>query len=104
MATTLKTKKVKGRSQNKIYEHRENIYPQGRKEPVATKEFVRQELRAELEPIKRDMKWLMVILASLVGIMIYLHGDTKADIRRVEAKLDTLIQGKATAYRPGSAK
>ena len=80
MPTVLKTKKPKSRSQVKIYEHTENI------EAVATKEFVRQELR----PVHRDIKWLMCILASLVGIMIYLHGDTSKRMDRMEDKMDRM--------------
>ena len=80
MATMLKTKKPKGRSQARIYERAENLYPEERKEPVATKEFVRQELRAELEPINRDIKWLRWVMgggiALLLTVMIYLHSDT----------------------------
>ena len=81
----------KAKSQARIYEHTENI------EPVATKEFVRQELRAELQPIRRDIKWLMGILASLVGIMIYLHSDTSKRMDRIEDELKeikALIQKK----------
>ena len=97
MATTLKTRKPKGKSPARIYEHTENIYSEGYKESVATKEFVRQELKAELGPIKRDIKWVMGILASLVGIMIYLHGDTSKRMDRIEDELKeikTLIQKK----------
>ena len=94
MATMLKTKKPKGRSQARIYDHTENISPEERKEPVATKEFVRQELRAELEPIKGDIKWLRWVMgggfALLLTVMIYLHSDTSKRMDRIEAKMDRM--------------
>ena len=71
MPTTLR--KSKAKSQARIYEHTENI------EQAAAKEFVRQELRAELSPIRRDIKWLMLIVSSLAGLILYLHNDTKGD-------------------------
>ena len=81
MLATLR-KKPKAKSQAKIYDHTENIYPKGHEESAATKEFVRQELRAELSPIRRDIKWLMLIVFSLAGLILYLHSDTKQDMNR----------------------
>ena len=111
MATTLKTRKPKGRSQPKIYEHTENIYSGGHKEPVATKEFVRQELKAEIGPVKEsvDRLWKVMFWVSgglltvmiggfalLLTVMIYLHSDTKQEMNRrfaeVNQKLDMLIR------------
>ena len=94
MPTTLR--KPKAKSQAKIYEHTENI------EQPATKEFVRQELRAEIEPIKRDIKWLRWVMglgfALLLAVMLggfallqsnmnYLHNDTKADMKELKADM-----------------
>ena len=91
MPTTLR--KPKPKSQARIYERIENI------EQAATKEFVRQELGAELEPIQRDIKWLRWIMgmgfsllfavmlggfALLQSNMNYLHSDTKADMKKLE--------------------
>ena len=89
MPTTLR-RKSKAKSQARIYERAENIYPEGYKELVATKEFVRQELRAELSPIRRDIKWLVLIVSSLAGLILYLHSDTKQDMKafRAEIKAD----------------
>ena len=87
MAIALKTKSPKGRgvSKAKIYEHTENI------EPVATKEFVRQELKTELEPIKRDIAWLRWVMgggfALLLTVIIYLHSDTKTEIRDMKTEI-----------------
>ena len=53
-------------------------------EPVATKEFIRQELRAELEPIQRDIKWIRWVmgigLSFLFAAIFYLHSDTKQEL------------------------
>ena len=89
MPATLR-RKPKAKSQAKIYEHTENIYPKGHEESAATKEFVRQELRAELSPIRRDIKWLMLIVSSLAGLILYLHSDTKQEMNRrfTEQKAD----------------
>ena len=90
MPTTLR--KPKAKSQARIYERIENIYPKGHEEQAATKEFVRQELRAELKPINRDIKWLRWVLAlgfgGLLTVMIYLHSDTKADMKELKADID----------------
>ena len=87
MPRTLR-RKPKPKSQARIYEHTENIYPLGHEESAATKEFVRQELKAELSPIRRDIKWLMFIVSSLAGLMLYLHSDTKSDMRELKADID----------------
>ena len=79
MPTTLR--KPKAKSQAGIYEHTENI------EQPATKEFVRQELKAELSPIRRDIKWLMLIVSSLAGLILYLHSDTKQDMKELKADI-----------------
>ena len=59
-------------------------------EQLATKEFVRQELRAELEPIQRDIKWLRwsatLLTAVMLGgftllIAVMFHLDSKTDKR-----------------------
>ena len=102
MPTTLK--KPKAKSQARIYERIENI------EQAATKEFVRQELRAELEPIQRDIKWLswvivallMVMLggfALLLTVMLYLHSDTKADMKELKADIDKRFEKMETEQK-----
>lgn len=83
-------RKSKAKSQAKIYERAENIYPEGYREPVATKEFVRQELRAELSPIRRDIRWLMLIVSSLAGLTLYLHSDTKQDMKALRTDMKAL--------------
>ena len=95
MPATLKTRKPKGKSQARIYEYTENI------EAVATKEFVRQELAPVKESVNRlwqvtlaGFALLLTVIGFLFYTIFYLHSDTKADLRRIEAKLDTLIQRK----------
>ena len=88
MPTTLR--KPRPKSQARIYEHIE---------PVATKEFVRQELRAELEPIQRDIKWLRWVILALLTVMlggfalllaVMFHLDNKTD-KRFD-KIESLLQ------------
>ena len=99
MAAALKTKKPKPKSQVRIYEHTENI------EAVATKEFVRQELKAEIGPVKESvnqlwkvMLWvsgglLTVMVAGfilLLTVMTYLHGHTSKRMDRIEDKMGSM--------------
>ena len=73
MATTLKNSPRgarKARSQARIYEHTENIYPEGHKEPVATKEFVRQELKAEIGPVKESVNRLWQVTLAGFGLIL----------------------------------
>ena len=97
MATVLKTRKPKSRSQARIYEHTENL------EPVATKEFVRQELAPVRESVNRLWQVMLGGFALLLTVMLYLHSDTKQELdmltqemnRRfteVNKKLDMLMQ------------
>ena len=89
MATRLKTRKAKARSQSRIYEHAENLYPQGYKEPLATKEFVRQ----ELEPIKVGQNWtkaaLAVLFTAVGGLYVLLWGF-KTDIQDLKVDVQVL--------------
>ena len=106
MPATLKTKKPK--SQARIYEHTENL------EPVATKEFVRQELSPVKESVNRLWKVMLWVSGGLLTVMIggfvllltvmlYLHSDTKQEMNRrfaevnqrfaeVNQKLDVLMR------------
>ena len=87
MPATLKTKKPKG--QARIYEHTENL------EPVAIKEFVRQELAPVKESVNRLWQVTLggfVILLTVIGFLFYtifyLHGDTKADMKDLKADMN----------------
>ena len=88
-------RKPKAKSQAGVFSYPVSI------EQAATKEFVRQELRAGLEPIQRDIKWLRWVIlalltvmlggfALLLTVMLYLHGDTKQEMNRrfTEQKAD----------------
>ena len=102
MATTLKNSPRgtrKSRIQAKIYEHTESI------EPVATKEFVRQELAPVKESVNRLWQVMLagfgLILLVVLGGFQWLRSDMKdlkADMNkrmdRIEAKLDRLIPNK----------
>ena len=80
MAATVK-KKQRSKAQTRIYEHTENL------EPVATKEFVRQELR----PIVESQGWTraaFVILFAAVGGLYILLWEFKTDIHNLDQKMD----------------
>ena len=78
------TTKKKSKQRIRAYEHIENI------EPVATKEFVRQEISAVKKDVNRLWQVMLVGFVLLASIMIYLHSDTKQNIQsmRVELKQD----------------
>ena len=99
MPATLKTKKPKG--QARTSEHTENIYPGEHKEPVATKEFVRQELAPVKESVDRLWKVMLWVSGGLLTVMIggfvllltvmtYLHGDTSKRMDRIEDRMDRI--------------
>ena len=96
MPTTLR-RKPKAKSQAKIYEHTENIYPKGHEESAATKEFVRQELAPVRESVNRlwqvtlgGFALMVAVMGSLLYVMLYLHRDTKQEMNRrfTEQKAD----------------
>ena len=66
-------------------------------------DLFRQEVKQEVVTLKKDIKWLkwtMIIAGSvllagmtaLLSIMLYLHDDTRANIRDMDKKLDWIIQ------------
>ena len=90
------TKKKRSiKPQSRIYEYRENI------DPVSIREFVRQELRAE---IKKDIAWVRWVLGFTVVAIIGIYGllwGLKTDIHnldkrmgRLENKIDILVRRK----------
>ena len=58
--------------------------------------FVKLELKQEIDLVKKDIRWLKWVMAiglgTLLTLMLYFHGDTKADIREINKKLDFVIQ------------
>ncbi len=65
---------------------------------MATKQDLRlatQDLRAEIEPLKRDVNWikwivgigLTAIPVVLLTVMIYLHNDTKGEIKELKTDI-----------------
>ena len=94
MPTTLR-RKPKAKSQARIYERTENIYPKGHEESAATKEFVRQELAPVKESVNRLWQAMLggfgimvAVMGLLLYVMIYLHSDTKADMKALEDRID----------------
>ena len=85
MPTTLRNPKAKSKA--KIYEHTENIYPKGHEESVATKEFVRQEFAPVKESVNRLWQVTLGGFALLLTVMIYLHSDTKANMKELKTEL-----------------
>ncbi len=70
---------------------------------MATKQDLRlatQDLRAEIEPLKRDVNWikwivgigLTAIPVVLLTVMIYLHSDTKTETNRRFTKIEAEIK------------
>ena len=95
MATTLKTRKTKKpkiKTQAKIYESTQNIGSQGYKEPLATKEFIRQ----ELVPIRVSQNWIraaLTVLFTAVGGLYVLLWGMKTDIHKLDKKIDRVEIG-----------
>ena len=74
-------KKQRSKPQARIYEHTENI------EPVATKEFVRQELK----PIIVSQGWMriaLLVLFTAVGGLYVLLWEIKTDVHNLDRRMD----------------
>ncbi len=56
----------------------------------------KQDLQAATEPLKRDINWIKWIggigFTALLTVMIYLHSDTKAEMNKIDQRIDKLDQ------------
>ncbi len=61
----------------------------------------KRDLQAEIEPLKRDINWIKWIgglgftvilagMAALLTVMLYLHSDSKADMKELRADMKEL--------------
>ena len=57
-------------------------------------DLVKMELRQDIDLVKKDIRWLKWVMAlgfgTLLSLMVYLHSDTKADIRELRIDMKEL--------------
>ncbi len=61
----------------------------------ALRQANKQDLQAATEPLKRDINWIKWIggvgFTALLTVMIYLHSDSKAEMKELKAEMENRL-------------